>query len=94
MTPLPQPLVALLAVLAGAALGGLYFGGLWWTVSRLPERDHPYRLLALSFGLRTAVVLAGFWALVRLGGWGPPVLGLGGFLLARLLLVRRFGLED
>jgi F1F0 ATPase subunit 2 len=79
---------ALLTMAAGA--GAFYFGGLWWTVRRLPETRRPARWSLASFLLRAAVAMAIFYALAD----GNPVhwiLLLAGFTLARLVLLRRIG---
>ena len=80
----------LLAVLGGAALGLLYYAGLWFTLRRLPEQAHPALWVFGSFTLRLAVSMAGFYAilgsdrnLTRLG------LALLAFIMARVLLTRR-----
>jgi F1F0 ATPase subunit 2 len=73
---------------AGGLLGSVYFGGLWLTVRRLPDTDHPAALVLGSFVLRVALVAAGFvWLLA-----GDPlrlVAVLAGFLAIRVLLVRQ-----
>jgi len=75
------------AMLAGAALGGVFFGGLWWTVRLGSLSPTPTRWFLGSLVLRTAIVLAGFYVV----GAGQPV-GLGlcllGFLLARAFVLR------
>jgi len=76
---------------AGALLGLAYFGGLWWSLQRLPQGGLTRGWLALSFAVRMVVVLAGFGVMVRLGGWWPPLLGLAGFLATRAILVHRWG---
>lgn len=87
--------LAAASVVAGSALGGVYFGGLWWTLQRLAGRRR--RLLrvggwlALSFMVRGALVAAAFGLLAALGGWWPPGLALLGFLSVRWALVRRWG---
>ena len=53
-----------LVLLAGMALGALYFVGLAWTVRRLVAGGGGL-LTAASFLLRSAVLLAGFWLLAR-----------------------------
>ncbi len=72
----------------GLALGWFFFAGLWWTVQRVPTAQRPGALLLGSFLLRTAVTLAGFLALVRLGAW-PLLAALVGFLAARTIVTRR-----
>jgi F1F0 ATPase subunit 2 len=80
------PLGALAAVLLGIALGAGYFGGLWWTLSRLSRWRRPGVVLLLSFAARGAVVVAAFVLLARTG---PAALALAfaGFLVARVVLV-------
>lgn len=75
------------ALLAGAALGAVFFGGLWWTVQRGAASKTPARWFLGSLVLRTAFVLAGFY----LVGAGQPVrlaLCLLGFLLTRAIVLR------
>ena len=75
------------SLLAGGALGAVFFGGLWWTVKRGAVSPAPTRWFLGSFILRTATVLAGFYAV----GAGQPVrllLCLLGFLLARAIVLR------
>ncbi len=81
------PVVAGASMLAGAALGAVFFGGLWWTVQRGAASPAPVRWFLGSLVLRTAVVLAGFYVV----GAGQPVrlgLCLLGFVLARAVVLR------
>jgi F1F0 ATPase subunit 2 len=77
-----------LAVAAGLALGGFYFGTLWVVVRRLPDTTRPGLWLALSAVLRTAAVLAAFYAVMG-GDWRRLLACLAGFLAVRTLLIRR-----
>ena len=75
------------SLLAGGALGAVFFGGLWWTVQRGAASSTPIRWFVGSFILRTATVLAGFYAV----GAGQParlLLCTLGFLLARAIVLR------
>ena len=75
------------SLLAGGALGAVFFGGLWWTVQRGAASPTPARWFLGSFVLRTAIVLAGFYVV----GVGQPVrllVCLLGFLLARAIVLR------
>ncbi len=74
-----------LALLAGCLLGAFFFGGLWWTVQLITAGRRPYLVIMASFLIRTAVVLAGFYLLLR-AGWPCLFAGLAGFLAARTLL--------
>lgn len=81
------PLVWMLALLAGGALGAVFFAGLWWTVRLGASSVTPARWFIASLVLRTAVVLSGF----HLVGAGQPErmgLCLLGFLLARTIALR------
>ncbi len=76
-----------LGLAAGAALGALYFGGLWLTVTRVPRTRRPYLLLGGSFVARTAAVLTGFYLLLP-HGWMAQAVAMVGFLVARQLWLR------
>jgi F1F0 ATPase subunit 2 len=79
-----------LALACGLLLGGYYFGGLWWTVRRLPGRAKPGRFLAASFCLRLTPVLVGL-GLVLQQGAVVFALAFGAFLAVRIGLTRRIG---
>jgi F1F0 ATPase subunit 2 len=77
-----------LPLLVGVGLGLFFFGGLWWTVQRLPASEHPASLALGSFVIRMVVTVAGFYWVMD-GSW-ERLLACGvGFLIARLLMVRR-----
>ena len=80
----------LFSLFIGIALGGVYFAGLWETVRKLPDAEKPVRRMALSFALRTALALTGFY-LVMQGDWQRLAAALVGFLLMREILLRRLG---
>lgn len=75
------------AALAGAALGAVYFGALWWTVAGLASGAHGAPLVALSALVRTALAVAGLYVLAG-GQWQRLLAGLGGFATARALALR------
>lgn len=80
-------LAGVAALLAGAMLGGMYFGGLWCTVRRGALSPTPARWFLGSLVLRTAILLAGFYVV----GAGQPIrlgLCLLGFMLARGIVLR------
>lgn len=76
-----------LPLLAGMALGGFFFGGLWWTVRKGSSTANPALWFIGSFILRTGVTLAGFYV-VGASDWQRLLTALAGFVLARVLLTR------
>ena len=77
----------IVALVVGMALGAFYFGGLWITVRRIPTMPMPAIWLALSFAVRTAAVLSGFYVVAD-GNWERLVISVAGFLIARMLVIR------
>ena len=74
----------------GVATGMVFFGGLLWTVQRLPRARRPELLAGLSFLMRFGFLGAALVVLaVTFEGPGPVVASAGGLLGARSLLVRR-----
>lgn len=73
-------------VMVGLALGGVFYGGLWWTVRRVSGRAIG-RWLVGSFLLRTLVVLVGFFAVAR-GPWQGLAACVTGFVAARIVVTR------
>ncbi|GLU57268.1 F1F0 ATPase [Dyadobacter frigoris] len=82
-----------LAFLVGLILGSLYFGGLWLTVRHTMASRFPAAGFLVSYVLRTAVVLAGFYY-VGIGGWQGILICLAGFVLARYLVIYATKKED
>jgi len=88
MTTLIEFLTLLLAFLGGLLAGLLYFGGLWLTLRHLLQSRHAPLFIMGGFFLRLALTLAIFFLasqadILRL------LTCLGGFVLMRILLVRR-----
>ncbi|NIM50499.1 MAG: hypothetical protein GTN69_08595 [Armatimonadetes bacterium] len=79
-----------LAAVGGFALGLIYFAALWITLRRLAVSRHPAVLSLGSLLVRVVLALAGFY-LIGAGDWRRFLLALGGFIAARLFLVRRWG---
>jgi len=77
-----------LAFFAGALLGVLFFGGLWWTVQKGVASERPALWFFGSLLLRTSLILAGFYFISQ-GHWSRLAMCLLGFLIARLIVVRR-----
>jgi F1F0 ATPase subunit 2 len=76
------------ALLAGGALGALYFGSLWWTLLRMPRCRRPLSLYFASLAVRLTVVLAAFYGLLTAWDWDGLIAALLGFIGARILLTR------
>jgi F1F0 ATPase subunit 2 len=79
------------ALLVGGALGVFYFGGLWWTVRRIAQARRAGLLLLASFAARAVITLLGFY-LVAGGRWERLLATVTGFILVRIVLVRRLGI--
>ncbi len=76
------------SVLAGVALSVVMFGGLWWTLRRLPLVHRPALFAMASFWVRLGATVFGFY-LVTAGDWRRGIAALLGFLIGRSMLVRR-----
>jgi len=74
-------------LLAGALLGALFFGGLWWTVRKGVSSPRPALWFFGSSLLRMTIALAGFY-LVAGGQWERLLACLLGFVVARLVVAR------
>lgn len=81
-----------LSLISGILLGSFYFGGLWLTLKRLPNSKQPAVLTMGSFLGRSAVCLFGFY-LISGSGLEVLFLSLAGFVLSKLALIFRFGLQ-
>jgi F1F0 ATPase subunit 2 len=82
---MPEALAALTAVAAGAGLGAIFFGGLWWTVRRAASSARPAQCIVVSALLRMSMALGGFY-LVAGGHWERLLLCLVGFIAARAVV--------
>ncbi len=85
---LPAALALAMALVAGAGLGALYFGGLWWTVRHASSFRRPARSMLASALVRLGAALAGFH-LVAGGSWQRLLLCLLGFVVARAVVSAR-----
>lgn len=73
---------------AGLLLGGIFFGGLWWTVRRAMTSPHPARWFLISLIVRSSLVVFGFYALAG-QDWQRWVACMLGLILARFLITRK-----
>ena len=83
-------LALLFSGMAGAALGVVFFGGLWWTVRKAVTSGQPALWFFGSVLLRMAIALAGFY-FVSDGHWERLLACLLGFVIARFILMRLAG---
>lgn len=77
-------------LLVGGGLGFIYFGGLWWTVRKLPRSRRPHLLTLVSLFVRSGFVLAGLLLVARTGRWPSIVAALLGMIAVRWFLIRRW----
>ncbi len=82
-----DPWMLLKAWTAGAVLGTIFFGGLWWTIQRAVVSPRPALWFLVSLLLRTAIVLYGFF-LLSSGTWMNLAVCLLGFVMARWFVTR------
>jgi len=76
-----------LAGVAGMLLGGIFFGGLWWTIRKCLASPYPAIWLLGSALIRMSVTLAGFY-FVSAGQWQRTFACMVGFITARLIVTR------
>jgi F1F0 ATPase subunit 2 len=70
---------------AGLFLGVIFFGGLWWTVSKGMASPRPALWFIGSLVLRTGIVLAGLYVIAG-GAWQRMLMCLLGFVVARFIV--------
>ena len=75
------------ALLTGALLGVVFFGGLWFTVLKMLSSKRPAVWLIGSLFLRMGITIAGFY-FVSNGRWDRLLFCLLGFFVARVIANR------
>jgi len=80
-----------ISFIVGLLLGLFFFGALWLTVRQIPNSRHPGLLLFISFLGRMGLILFAFYLIVKDGQWQNLLICLTGFILMRLVLLRRWG---
>lgn len=75
-------LTMILVFVAGAALGVLFFGGLWLTVKKSIHAKIPALWILSSFLLRISITMIGFY-LIGGDNWQHLLTALLGFIVAR-----------
>lgn len=88
-----EALVLIFALLAGAVLGAIFFGGLWWTVLKGVSSKTPAIWFLASMLVRMGITLAGFYFVAR-GHWQRLLMCLLGFVIARIVVTRLARLPD
>ncbi|MFC1947861.1 ATP synthase subunit I [Chloroflexota bacterium] len=76
-----------LALVTGVLLGGIFFGGLWWTVRMGVSSKRPALWFFGSLLIRMIIVLAGFY-FVTGGHLERLLLCLLGFVITRFIVTR------
>ncbi|MCU0285768.1 MAG: ATP synthase subunit I [Acidobacteria bacterium] len=73
--------------LIGILLGGIFFGSLWWTVRKGLLVKKSITWFFVSFWLRMAIILAGFY-FSSAGNWQRLISCLLGFIISRVIIIR------
>ncbi len=74
-----------LAWVAGAGVGAMFFGGLWWTVRKAVASRRPALWFFASSLLRVSITMVGFYFFAG-GHWERLLSCLLGFVTARLVV--------
>lgn len=77
----------ILSMLAGGALGFIFFWGLWKTVQSMARVKRPFLWMFASFFVRLSIVLMGFYVIMQIQ-WQLMAVALLGFILARFGVIR------
>ena len=80
-----ETVTLLLAWVAGLFVGGIFFGGLWWTIRKGLSSKRSALWFLGSLLLRTSIALAGFYFAAG-GHWERLLVCLLGFVMARLIV--------
>lgn len=77
------------ALVAGLAMGVVYFGGLWWTVRRMPTVRHPWALYGASLVGRIMLTLTVIYVILEQLGVLALLTMLAAFFLVRVRMISR-----
>ncbi len=76
-----------LTLCMGLGLGGLFFGGLWWTTQKALQSGRPANWILSSYFLRNGLALSSFFFVIR-DSWQAFVVLLMGFMLSRWIVLK------
>ena len=81
-----EAIYMMLSLLAGLALGMLFFGGLWFTVKKAITARTPGVWIVGSFIFRMGITLTGFYY-ISAGNWKRLLVCVAAFILSRFLVI-------
>jgi F1F0 ATPase subunit 2 len=88
-----QILIIARAFAAGLVVGLFFFGGLWWTVKRVPGSSRPLLLIFGSLIVRVGVSLTALYFICD-ADWRRYMAALLAIFIVRLIIVHRGGPMD
>lgn len=87
-------LFIILSLVDGIGMGIVYFGGLWLTIQALPASKCPSLIMVCSFFVRITIALFGLYCIIGDGRWDSLLAFMSGFLLLRVVFIRRLPLRQ
>ena len=88
-----QILIIARGFVGGLVVGLFFFGGLWWTVKRVPRSSRPLLLIFGSLIVRVVVSLTAVYFICD-ADWRRYLAALLAIFIVRLIIVRRDGPMD
>jgi F1F0 ATPase subunit 2 len=79
-----------IALASGVLIGGIFFGGLWWTIQKGASIKRPALWFLGSLLLRMGITLGCFYFIAH-GHWERLLVCLLGFLIGRFIVTRLTG---
>lgn len=87
----------LCALAIGFIVGGFFFAGLWWTITKIPNSSFPFLLILTSLTIRVSVVMLCFYftsSFHSAGYWQRFLSCILGFSVARILMTKLLSLKQ
>ncbi|OPL09561.1 MAG: hypothetical protein AVO33_00255 [delta proteobacterium ML8_F1] len=78
----------ILGFFGGIVLGIIFFGGLYWSVNKLPTMKHPGLLMVVSMLLRMAILLGGLY-FVMAGELKNLLAAVVGVILVKFVMIAK-----